>query len=103
MSKHTPGPWRLDADPYEDGTPYFKFKAGSGFVDEGEGGFQFTAIISEADAKLIVAAPRLFSALNALADEAFRHMRGGRGHLIDEAYRAIADVVGRDVRVDALK
>lgn len=65
MTKPTPGPWRLEADPYPDGIPYFRFKAGAGYFANSEcpAGFGFHAIISEADARLIVAAPELLAAL----------------------------------------
>lgn len=65
--KHTPSPWELTSDPFEDGTPYFRFTAGSGYFDEPQNpGFHFDAIMSESDALIIVAAPELFDALTKL-------------------------------------
>ena len=28
MMAHTPGPWKVEYDPYDDGTPYFRIVAG---------------------------------------------------------------------------
>ena len=59
---HTPGPWNCVSDPYEDGTPYFRFTAGDPYVDGDRMGFSFTAIMREQDASLIVAATDLLDA-----------------------------------------
>ena len=62
--KHTPRPWQLTSDPYEDGTPYFKIRGGEGHYQDEDGnavGFQIDAIMSEADARLIAAAPDLLA------------------------------------------
>lgn len=59
---HTPGPWRLKSHPYEDGTPYFVLTAGDGSYPHG---FYLNAIMSEADAHLLVAAPKMLEVLKA--------------------------------------
>jgi hypothetical protein len=63
--KHTPGPWNHRSDPYEDGTPYHRITAGSpeAYDDETNSGFQLSAIMSDADAALIIAAPDLLAAI----------------------------------------
>lgn len=69
MPAHTPGPWRLQNRPYENGDPYFHIDAGCGFYPldaitrAREGGFGITGILSEADARLIAAAPELLEAV----------------------------------------
>lgn len=62
---HTPGPWALESSPYEDGTPYFKITAGEPYIDGEKMGFGFSAIMREADARLIAAAPEMLAALEA--------------------------------------
>lgn len=60
MSKHTQGPWRLD-DPIHAhvlGEDYHVIDAGIWH----KGGFHIATFISEADAKLIAAAPELLAA-----------------------------------------
>lgn len=62
-AKHTPAPWSAKADPYPDGVPYYRFTAGNSGYGDTDGGFSFTAIISDADAALIAAAPDLLALL----------------------------------------
>ncbi len=47
-----------------------------------------------ANAHLLGAALNLFKALEALANEAFMHMTGGRQDLIDDAFAALAEARG---------
>lgn len=69
MSGQTPGPWKLIADPYEDGTPYFRFEAGEVFDETDERcGFRIDGIMREPDARLIAAAPYLLMALKFIAE-----------------------------------
>lgn len=88
---HTPGPWRY-YDPIGDGHdpvfgPYFQIETG--------GGRSLTGFISEADARLIVAAPEMLAALHEL-----RIWAGRRGDqddaLIEAADAAIARATGHD-------
>ena len=55
---------------------------------------QMSAYANTANARLIAAAPDLLEALEALTEEAFVNMSGGRGHLIDDARAAIAKAKG---------
>lgn len=55
--------WQVESDPYEDGTPYFRFKSGDCFDDDTRTGFNFSAIMSESDARLVAAAPTMLAAL----------------------------------------
>ena len=70
-AQHTPGPWSLTIDPYEDvdppSEPFCTITAGNGGY-MGEGGFELSGICCEADARLIAAAPQLY----ALAERAMR-------------------------------
>lgn len=59
-NKHTPSPWRLRANPYPDGKPYFHIEAGRGCSVDG---FAIAGILQEADAKLMTAAPLMAEAL----------------------------------------
>lgn len=90
-TKHTPGPWVINYDggiwtePTEidkHSRPICSFRWGS-FKEFNEGN-------NAANARLIAAAPEMLDALKALTDEAFQNMTGGAGHLIDDAYAAIA-------------
>ncbi len=66
----TPGPWRLIADPYPDGSPYFRFSAGDAFSGNPETcGFEFTAIMREADARLIQHSPDVLMALRFIVEQ----------------------------------
>lgn len=47
-----------------------------------------------ANSRLIAAAPELLEALKELTEEAFKNMAGGAGHLVDNAYAAIAKATG---------
>jgi hypothetical protein len=65
-AQHTPGPWSLTIDPYEDvdppSEPFCTITAGNGGY-MGESGFELSGICCEADARLIAAAPQLYEAL----------------------------------------
>ena len=68
MATHTPGPWILDApsrrmDRHDEPEfrDYHHIDAGVGFFDDTEG-FGITGFMSEADARLITAAPDLLAA-----------------------------------------
>lgn len=63
--KHTPGPWDLDhpRDGHITGDDYHIISAGCGFFAAGASGFRLTGFASEADARLLVAAPELLDAL----------------------------------------
>jgi hypothetical protein len=70
MSAHTPSPWRQFA-PEVDGVidpNYREVCAGREFftAESPQSGFHFRALMTEADARLIAAAPDLYRALDAL-------------------------------------
>jgi hypothetical protein len=77
MSAHTPGPWVLDAKygdhPTLGHSPELMIN-GYHFIDAGEGysprGFSVASHMSEADARLIAAAPDLHASLNEIYDAA---------------------------------
>lgn len=63
-----------------------------------DGDYVFTDIAPEDRRKqeaLERAAPKLLAALKELVEEARENMTGGAGHLIDNAYEAIAEAEGR--------
>ncbi len=69
MSKHTPGPWKLIKNPLPGEPnarcPYWHMDAGAGYPREVDGelrGFRVAAYMSNADARLIAAAPDLLEA-----------------------------------------
>jgi hypothetical protein len=68
---HTPGPWRLDdrSNAHVLGDTYHVIEAGQGHHDPDNGftGFRVTAFISQADARLIHAAPDMAEALQKAA------------------------------------
>lgn len=70
---HTPGPWTMIADPYEDGTPHFRFNAGDAFAEK-DFGFELSGILRQDDASLIVAAPELLEVLKAFVAETVDYM-----------------------------
>ena len=96
MTKHTEGPWVIEPD----------HRVGSiTITHESQGLRSHVAVLPkmtlceehgmiEANARLIAAAPDLLEALEALTEEAFVNMSGGRGHLIDDARAAIAKAKG---------
>lgn len=92
MSEHTPGPWNHRSDPYDDGTPYHRITAGKPEIYDAETqtGFQLSAIMSDADAALIVAAPRLLDALRQLVNRAGENDENGHWPCWDDARDAIA-------------
>jgi hypothetical protein len=63
MSKHTPAPWKMRADPCPNGSPFFWIDAKDGFYGDGTHGFSVSGIMTKADARLITAAPDLLAAL----------------------------------------
>jgi hypothetical protein len=69
MSKHTPGPWRQFAVVIEgDMDEYYRSIRTESCNCRGKGGFDITGFISEADARLIAAAPELLDACQSLVD-----------------------------------
>jgi hypothetical protein len=69
MSEHTPGPWRqfvvvIDGDRDE----YYRCIRTESLGYRGDGGFDITGFISQADARLIAAAPDLLAACQAFVD-----------------------------------
>lgn len=50
------GPLKCESDPYEDGTPYFKFSAGWGAHGYEVPGFHFDSIMSAEDAAFLTRA-----------------------------------------------
>lgn len=105
-SKPTPGPWfQFKDDPLvivdEKGASVGEMVPGDPYVPHGEARAN-AALVAEAGTvfhatgltpqQLREQRDKLARCLKALADEAFKNMRGGKGHLIDEAYAAIASV-----------
>lgn len=100
--KHTRGPWRVeqgttlvwgacnpdDNTTYGMGYPIVECRVSPASQWAATKGPSFDE--GEANARLIAAAPDLLAALKALAEEAHRNMVGGAGHLVDEAFYAIA-------------
>lgn len=93
---HTPGPWRY-FDPIGDAVdsecgPYLQIAAGEGYTLGGNG-FGITGYISEADARLIVAAPDLLASCRSL----LKYARAGNAdrEMIDVASVAIARATGQ--------
>lgn len=99
---HTLAPWTMNADPYDDGTPYFRFEAGKPYEDVSEG-FRFTAIMQLDDANLILAAPELLEALRHLHTEAVwmckqldaRGLPGVPGDTVDMAIMAAREAIAK--------
>ena len=61
---HTPGPWKVEYDPYDDGTPYFRIVAGDqSSRDIKTMGFRLSGIMRADDAALIGASPDLLEIL----------------------------------------
>jgi hypothetical protein len=93
----TPGPRTVIADPYEDGTPYFRIRAGDGHYDDETGqGFSIDSIMSAQDAHMTAAALALYEALEALLDRAEGFNVSGvyfneeNGDVLDAARAALA-------------
>lgn len=89
-SQHTPGPWRIEfpeisgrCPTLHDGTPYIEISGGCGYPGGADPGFQTTAYLSEADARLIAAAPELLEALNGMLDA-----QGDEMAMIDAIFNA---------------
>ena len=100
-NKHTPGPWRFLQE--ECDRPYIRvrgtqlglrYKIANVLTPNYDGVASREAEETRANARLIAAAPELLTSLQALADEAFKNMHGGRGDLIDDARAAIAKATG---------
>lgn len=86
--KHTPGPWALDFG--KDGAVISRLDDGPvAKIYPAMEGWEYTA-------HLFFAAPELLEVLKALAEEAHLNMTGGAGHLIADAWRAIAKAEGRE-------
>lgn len=89
MPRHTPGPWAVVDN---DGTIYSQARNGQHQICRGAvRGAPVSPPDDErkANAYLKAASPDLLSALKELTEEAFLNMTGGKGHLIDNARRAI--------------
>jgi hypothetical protein len=71
MSKHTPGPWRLD-DPINAhviSDRYHTIEAGGGFLGgPADQGFHIAAYITPADAALIAVAPDMYELVKRIAE-----------------------------------
>ncbi len=62
----TPGPWRWSNEPYPNGNPYITVEGGSGCYTYREG-FHMTGLASEANGRLMAAAPVLADVVRAVA------------------------------------
>lgn len=94
-TKHTPGPWTVDTSfhLYEK-DKYYNITGGCGYwsleEDDREKGLSITGVISDADAKLIAAAPSLLEALQNLVEWVEMADKGERpGYSFDQAKTAI--------------
>ena len=63
------------------GIPYVEIKAGCGYASPTEKGFSLTCFMSEADACLIIAAPKLLACLSHLIDRDWFH-DGSSGQVV---------------------
>jgi hypothetical protein len=96
--KHTPGPWQFDAqdDAHVVSDDYHVIRAGCGYLaeakEEREPGFRIAGHMTEADARLIAAAPDLLAALQSILPDAVGNHIGGPDTQvrIDSARAAIA-------------
>lgn len=76
-TKHTPGPWELDVadDAHVVSEDYHTIRAGCGFLakaeDQREPGFHIAGHMTEADARLMTAAPELLEVLREAIDLAW--------------------------------
>ena len=91
---HTPGPWKADRNygPEWSGLSWHIMDVNDDFIATL---FCWPEPRQAANARLMAAAPELLEALLALVAEARVNMRGGKGHLLDDAYAAIAKAEGR--------
>lgn len=67
--KFTPAPWNIDSDFHlQEKDRYYQIVAGDRCISEENGfhGFSLTGIMSEADAKLIAAAPEMFQIIQSI-------------------------------------
>jgi len=100
--KHTQGPWEVDGPDaaHVVSEDYHVIRAGCGFLAESkehrESGFRIAGHMSEADARLIAAAPDLLAALQAILPDAVGNHIGGPDtqSRIDAARAAISKATG---------
>ena len=82
MMAHTPGPWKVEYDPYDDGTPYFRIVAGDqSSRDIKTMGFRLSGIMRADDAALIGASPDLLEILMEILE-----YQGHAEHAMDDRY-----------------
>ena len=87
---HTPGPWRWTNTGYR----HLKTNAGADVHDFGCGCCSCTGDLSDADARLIAAAPELLEALESMVEMV--EMNGfGKAYAMDIARAAIAKARGQ--------
>jgi hypothetical protein len=93
MTKHTPGPWRVE--PYHEGRENFLISE-----DDGHTILELPDYFSKADARLIAAAPDTTKALedliNAISTETTPEVFAALQPEIDAGLAAIAKAEGRD-------
>jgi len=88
MSKHTPGPWRIEFDSSDDnGSTWFDIIGGEGLDED----HIASMVYQEANAHLIAAAPYMYEALCLLVDRGLTD----DAHLLETAFAIIAKAEGR--------
>ena len=96
MSKHTPGPWEYSADwsEYDSIHTEFSLDAGDTNIISGCGCCGSPTISSEADARLIAAAPELLEALEAFIFIDYRSWDADAQTKWEACYAAITKAKG---------
>lgn len=94
MSKHSPGPWRIEPDAYSGGAAWIKDAAGYAVVEAHR--CEQPLDISPDDARLIAAAPELLDALKMAMELAWQARGGDSTAAMSEAYALIRRIEGEE-------
>lgn len=88
----SPLPWKYGKDQFTPSANYRKIEAGYGVTTPTTRGFTIYGIISEADCRLIVGAPKLFM----LLQQAYMETKLPEGELKDSISFAILEILGSE-------